>query len=123
MIEKLNAMLLALVTRVHCVIGRHERQYWTDAQCESAGVFDWIFRPWKCRHCDEERIGFRIPPPPPDELALPREPKEDLHSLLKDTHITLMKIEKHLADLSACVRTAHHGYGDQSSISTKHWND
>lgn len=36
---------------------------------------------------------------------------------------TLKKIEKHLALLSACVKSGHHRHGDHYSLSTKHWND
>ena len=36
---------------------------------------------------------------------------------------TLKRIEAHLDLLSACVKKSHRDYGDDMSISTKHWND
>jgi len=41
----------------------------------------------------------------------------------KDLLQTLKKIEQHLDKISKCVKTDHHGHGDKSSLSTKHWND
>jgi hypothetical protein len=48
-----------------CVFGKHEREYLTDEQCESANLFTGIFRPWKCRQCLKEGQAFPIPEMPP----------------------------------------------------------
>jgi len=37
--------------------------------------------------------------------------------------LTLKRIESHLERLASCVRDSGRGYGDNRSLSTKHWND
>jgi len=34
----------------------------------------------------------------------------------------LKSIEKHLSCIARCVRLDHHSFGDDASISVKHWN-
>jgi hypothetical protein len=41
---------------------------------------------------------------------------KELRKIEKSTNVCMLK-------LSGCVEQNHHGHGDLSSISTKHWND
>ena len=50
-----------LVMRIRCLFGKHDREYWTDEQCEQSNVFGGIFCPWKCKNCSAEGQVFPIP--------------------------------------------------------------
>lgn len=68
---EVGGRLKRLVMFLLCAIGKHEREYWTDEQCENANVFTGVFRPWKCRHCSSKGQSFPIPEMPPMPACKP----------------------------------------------------
>jgi hypothetical protein len=47
---------------------------------------------------------------------------KDLLATLKSIDESLKKIEKNSEKVAECVKTSSRGFGDKTSLSTKHWN-
>lgn len=48
---------------------------------------------------------------------------KELLSTLKRIDSNLEKCQKSLAKIDGCVKTSGRGYGDNQSLSVKHWNN